>query len=282
MNRVYVAVVTDASKGIGFQVSRKLCAWFDEENVVHQQYVDKQPQESAAVYVCFQDLSQGRLAMTELESEYADIPRLLQLDVTNDASIRRAFKIIEEGHAVIDILVLNATMKSHDFKTTFDVNYFGTRKTLQAFLPLMDPAGRIVVIAATESQDALEAPAGDTLQSDMTLEQLDSLAYRMIELSKTEGALEKAGFHPCAYANSKLLVRKLTEMEARRLRDTQPRLLINCCSPGAYNAGFEEKDFYRTAESGVSTPFMLSTLPSQSMMSGKYFEEGREGRQLSM
>eukprot|EP01057_Protomagalhaensia_wolfi_P006299 Protomagalhaensia_wolfi_Nauph_80__6298@NODE_970_length_1843_cov_29_779933_g734_i0_p1_GENE_NODE_970_length_1843_cov_29_779933_g734_i0NODE_970_length_1843_cov_29_779933_g734_i0_p1_ORF_typecomplete_len282_score26_09adh_short/PF00106_25/7_9e30adh_short_C2/PF13561_6/8_9e19KR/PF08659_10/0_00034Epimerase/PF01370_21/0_00068ILEI/PF15711_5/3_7e03ILEI/PF15711_5/0_55_NODE_970_length_1843_cov_29_779933_g734_i07421587 len=281
MNRTYVAVVTGANKGIGFQVSRKLCAWLHEEYVTHKQHVN-QHHESAAVYVCSRDLSRGRAAVAALESEYPDIPRLLQLDVTNDPSVRRAFKILREDHAVIDILVLNAAVKSHDFKATFDVNYFGVRKSLEEFLPLMDPAGRIVVVAATESHHALEAPAGDTLQSDMTLEQLDNLAHEMIELSKTAGALEKRGFHPCAYANSKLLVRKLTEIEARRLREVQPRLLINCCSPGSCSTDLGEKDSNRTAEHGASVPFMLSTLPSQSMMSGKYFVNGREGRQLSM
>eukprot|EP01054_Gregarina_sp_Poly1_P011491 Gregarina_sp_Poly_1__11490@NODE_990_length_5450_cov_57_511982_g690_i1_p8_GENE_NODE_990_length_5450_cov_57_511982_g690_i1NODE_990_length_5450_cov_57_511982_g690_i1_p8_ORF_typecomplete_len105_score21_48adh_short_C2/PF13561_6/4_6e05adh_short/PF00106_25/8e05_NODE_990_length_5450_cov_57_511982_g690_i146044918 len=96
----------------------------------------------------------------------------------------------------------------------------------------------------------------------------------MIEQAKN-GKVAEAGWANTAYGNSKLLVTKLTQIAARKATCDHPQLLINCCCPGWCKtdmAGWETPP--KTAEQGAETPLMLSILPPQSTISGKFYREG--------
>eukprot|EP01057_Protomagalhaensia_wolfi_P004521 Protomagalhaensia_wolfi_Nauph_80__4520@NODE_463_length_2472_cov_280_699548_g347_i1_p2_GENE_NODE_463_length_2472_cov_280_699548_g347_i1NODE_463_length_2472_cov_280_699548_g347_i1_p2_ORF_typecomplete_len210_score40_53adh_short/PF00106_25/1_1e32adh_short_C2/PF13561_6/6_7e23KR/PF08659_10/9_6e10Epimerase/PF01370_21/2_5e063Beta_HSD/PF01073_19/1_3e05Sacchrp_dh_NADP/PF03435_18/0_0085NmrA/PF05368_13/0_055NAD_binding_10/PF13460_6/0_056Peripla_BP_4/PF13407_6/0_12Peripla_BP_4/PF13407_6/2_7e03FleQ/PF06490_11 len=205
MSQNIIAVVTGANKGIGLHIARKLC-----------QHVKTWA--GSVVYVGSRDVERGKQAVAELEKEYPGIPRLLHLDVTDESSVTKATATLKESHPHIDILALNAGFAfkvdateppSVQFPTTFAVNYFGVRRCFDHMMPLMSPTGRVVVTASvsgymaygqtsTENQQLLKNP-------EMTVQQLDDLAHRLIELSKDEAELKKAGFAPTAYGNSKLL-----------------------------------------------------------------------------
>ncbi|KFO72135.1 Estradiol 17-beta-dehydrogenase 1, partial [Cuculus canorus] len=80
---------------------------------------------------------------------------VLQLDVTDPRSLEAAVQQLQ-GQQQLDVLVCNAgvglmgpleTCSDQAMKTVFDVNLFGTIRTIQAFLPAMKRrrAGRIIV-----------------------------------------------------------------------------------------------------------------------------------------
>eukprot|EP01056_Protomagalhaensia_sp_Gyna25_P005162 Protomagalhaensia_sp_Gyna_25__5161@NODE_609_length_3022_cov_136_816628_g471_i0_p2_GENE_NODE_609_length_3022_cov_136_816628_g471_i0NODE_609_length_3022_cov_136_816628_g471_i0_p2_ORF_typecomplete_len282_score50_29adh_short/PF00106_25/7_7e37adh_short_C2/PF13561_6/3_8e25KR/PF08659_10/1_6e08KR/PF08659_10/7_5e02Epimerase/PF01370_21/1_6e063Beta_HSD/PF01073_19/6_8e06Peripla_BP_4/PF13407_6/0_036RmlD_sub_bind/PF04321_17/0_61RmlD_sub_bind/PF04321_17/3_1e02_NODE_609_length_3022_cov_136_816628_g471_i06171462 len=275
MSQNTIAVVTGANKGIGFQIARKLC-----------QHVKN----GSVVYVGSRDVERGKQAVADLEKEYPGVPRLLELDVTDEHSVTKAAATLKARHVQVHILALNAgfafkvadaSPPSVQFPRTFAVNYFGVRRCFDHLMPLMSPTGRVVVTASvsgymaftrtsSENQQMLKDPA-------MTVQQLDQMAHRLIELSSHEGELEKAGFTTSAYGNSKLLVAKLAQIEAIKSKAKHPQLLINSCCPGWCKtdmAGYDKPP--KTAEEGATTPFILATLPPESTVTGKFYCEGED------
>lgn len=88
----------------------------------------------------------------------------LQLDVTDDASVRRAADEVAATYGHLDVLVNNAGILPEAtnggqaevvdlsmFRATFETNVFGAVAVLEAFLPLLreSDAGRIVNISST-------------------------------------------------------------------------------------------------------------------------------------
>eukprot|EP01055_Gregarina_sp_Pseudo9_P001950 Gregarina_sp_Pseudo_9__1949@NODE_2341_length_1033_cov_1102_729376_g2156_i0_p1_GENE_NODE_2341_length_1033_cov_1102_729376_g2156_i0NODE_2341_length_1033_cov_1102_729376_g2156_i0_p1_ORF_typecomplete_len319_score25_47adh_short/PF00106_25/2_5e37adh_short_C2/PF13561_6/1_1e25KR/PF08659_10/3e09Epimerase/PF01370_21/3e05ATPgrasp_N/PF18130_1/19ATPgrasp_N/PF18130_1/5_3_NODE_2341_length_1033_cov_1102_729376_g2156_i076945 len=278
----FVAVVTGSNKGIGYEIARKLChmIWHSNEN--HE----------GAVYVCSRNIERGRDAVNKLREEYKNIPRLLQLDVTHNESVTRAANIIKQEQHHIDALVLNAGFafkqaapepNSVQFPETFNVNYYGVRNCMDAFMPLVGPYGRVVVVASGAGYLAWEKTQQKNkerfLQANST-QDLDAIATEMIELAK-KGDIDASGWASTAYGNSKLLVTKLTEIAANSAQKEHPHLLVNSCCPGWCKtdmAGHEKPP--KTAEEGAETPFMLSILPRQSAVTGKFYREGKDATYL--
>eukprot|EP01055_Gregarina_sp_Pseudo9_P001965 Gregarina_sp_Pseudo_9__1964@NODE_2356_length_1026_cov_923_635258_g1903_i1_p1_GENE_NODE_2356_length_1026_cov_923_635258_g1903_i1NODE_2356_length_1026_cov_923_635258_g1903_i1_p1_ORF_typecomplete_len259_score34_43adh_short/PF00106_25/1e27adh_short_C2/PF13561_6/1_3e22KR/PF08659_10/8_2e05_NODE_2356_length_1026_cov_923_635258_g1903_i1134910 len=241
-----------------------------------------------AVYICSRNIENGRDAVNKLKQEYKDIPRLLQLDVTVKDSVTRAANIIKEEQDHIDALVLNAGFAfkqaapepaSVQFPETFSVNYYGVRNCLDAFMPLVGPSGRVVVLASISGYlawEKTEQKNRDRLMQSDSPQDLDAIAAEMLGLAKKED-IETSGWAPSAYGNSKLLVTRLAEIVANNAQKQHPHLLVNSCCPGWCKtdmAGYEKPP--KTAEQGAETPFMLSVLPTQSTVTGKFYREGKD------
>lgn len=139
-----IALVTGASRGIGEATARRLARTCQHviltaRNAAHlDETVDRLNRE-------------GRSASA------------LQLDVTDDESVRRAADEVAATYGHLDVLVNNAgilpeaTAGSSEavslamFRATFETNVFGAVAVLEAFLPLLrkSDAGRIVNISST-------------------------------------------------------------------------------------------------------------------------------------
>nr|WP_156677670.1 SDR family oxidoreductase [Sphingomonas profundi] len=137
-----IALVTGANKGIGREIARQLGAM------------------GHMVWLGCRDEERGRKAEAELRAEGHDI-RFVQLDIADDESVQAAFSTVEAQSAHLDVLVNNAgigggldtqpsTEAVADVQAMFDVNFFGTVRATQAFLPLVrkSTAGRIVMISS--------------------------------------------------------------------------------------------------------------------------------------
>jgi len=127
------ALVTGANKGIGLAIARQLA------------------QAGMAVWIGARDRERGEQAVAGLKADNLDV-RLIEIDVADDASVRRAAARIQAEVGVLHILVNNAGMLSgaatepsqmpmDDIKATFEVNLFGPIRVTQAFIPLLK-AGR--------------------------------------------------------------------------------------------------------------------------------------------
>jgi NAD(P)-dependent dehydrogenase (short-subunit alcohol dehydrogenase family) len=144
-NDVRVALVTGASRGIGRATARRLA------------------RDCGHVILAARDVTQLEEAADRINREGGSASAL-QLDVTDDTSVRAAADHVAETFGHLDVLVNNAGVLPEIgqpqpaevvdiamFRQTFDTNLFGAVAVLEAFLPLLraSQAGRIVNVTST-------------------------------------------------------------------------------------------------------------------------------------
>lgn len=140
-----VALVTGASRGIGEATARRLA-----RNCAH-------------VILAARDPNDVEETVDRLNRE-GHSASAVQLDVTDDESVRRAADEVAAAYGHLDVLVNNAGIlpeATHGdpsevvdlsmFRATFATNVFGAVAVLEAFLPLLrkSEAGRVVNITTT-------------------------------------------------------------------------------------------------------------------------------------
>jgi NAD(P)-dependent dehydrogenase (short-subunit alcohol dehydrogenase family) len=158
-----IALVTGANQGIGFQVSKELAAhgW--------------------TVLLGARNPEKGRAAAADIGQG----ARVVQLDVTDAASIAAAADRIGKEHGHLDLLVNNAaisrptelsdvsledynkamgasTITLDRMRTVWETNVFGVVAVTQAMLPLLRAASaaRIVMVSSGAGSLALNADPG--------------------------------------------------------------------------------------------------------------------------
>lgn len=132
-----IALVTGANKGIGKEIARQLLAT------------------GATVLLGSRDPDRGRAAAEELGA------RTVTLDVTDQASVEAAAKLVEQDHGRLDILVNNAginlergarpsELSADVMRQVYDTNVFGVVRVTNAFVPLLRRSGspRIVNVSS--------------------------------------------------------------------------------------------------------------------------------------
>lgn len=157
-----VALVTGANQGIGLQIAKEL--------VGH----------GLTVLVGARDLEKGKAAAQEI----GERAHAIQLDVTDQASIRAAAEHIRSEFGRLDVLMNNAGISRarpnqsfeaavktnllidapiEDVRAVFDTNVFGVIAVTQAMLPLLReaPAGRIVITGSSGASLTLNSDASN-------------------------------------------------------------------------------------------------------------------------
>jgi NAD(P)-dependent dehydrogenase (short-subunit alcohol dehydrogenase family) len=126
-----VTLVTGANKGLGRETARRLI------------------QEGHTVYIGARCVERGQAAAAELGAPF------VQLDVTDDASVQAAMRVIEEREGRLDVLVNNAgigdnpgadSVTAETAHAVFDTNVVGVVRVTQAALPLLRKSGNPVVV----------------------------------------------------------------------------------------------------------------------------------------
>jgi NAD(P)-dependent dehydrogenase (short-subunit alcohol dehydrogenase family) len=138
-------LITGANKGIGYEAARQLVA------------------AGHTVYVGSRNADAGRHAAAELGA------RAIQLDVTDDDSVRAAARAIESDGG-LDVLVNNAGIEERGagnvvigpadvtadiMRNTFETNVFGSVRVLGAFLPLLQKSAAPVVVNVSSGLGSL-------------------------------------------------------------------------------------------------------------------------------
>ncbi|MFC8800405.1 SDR family NAD(P)-dependent oxidoreductase [Promicromonospora sp. NPDC057138] len=113
-----VTLITGANKGIGFETARLLLARGHD------------------VWLGARDAERGRAAAAELGA------RFVQLDVTDDASVRAALATVDDAAGRLDVLVHNAgvldtALDGPTALRSFDTNAVGVVRVTEAALPLL-------------------------------------------------------------------------------------------------------------------------------------------------
>jgi len=135
-----IAVVTGSSSGIGLETAIHLA------------------KNGFKTYATMRNTNKSDTIKQRSQSENLPI-EILQLDVTDDASVKNAINNIVEKEGQIDVLVNNAgyailgaveDLSSEEIKDQFDTNVFGVYRTTQAVLPTMrkQKNGRIITISS--------------------------------------------------------------------------------------------------------------------------------------
>ena len=123
------ALVTGANKGIGLAIAKGLA------------------QAGLSVWMGARDRTRGDEAVRTLRDEGFDV-RFLEIDVADDASVRRAAETVRHEIEALDVLVNNAgivldlqtppsELSMENVKATYEVNLFGPIRVTQAFAPLL-------------------------------------------------------------------------------------------------------------------------------------------------
>ncbi|MBC9933006.1 SDR family oxidoreductase [Chitinophaga qingshengii] len=197
------ALVTGANKSIGYEVAQQLA------------------QKGIYVYLGSRNIENGDEAVDKLKATGLNNIEAIQLDVTDDDSVRKARKEIGKKTKVLDILINNAGIYGgypqsaldatiDQFKAAYDTNVYGVVRVTQAFIDLLQksPAPRIVNVSS--SQGSI------TLHSDPTYKYYD--------------------YKGAVYLSSKSALNMYTVVLAYELKNT--RFKINTVCPGYTKTDF--------------------------------------------
>ena len=122
-----VTLITGANKGLGYETARQLI------------------ERGHCVYLGARNPERGKEAASELGA------RLVQLDVTDDASVETALGVIAENEGHLDVLVNNAGISTANVSgpaalKVFDTNAIGLIRVTQASLSLLAKSVNPVVV----------------------------------------------------------------------------------------------------------------------------------------
>lgn len=221
-----IAFITGANKGIGFETARLL------------------GKRGMTVLVGARDRTRGADAVGRLTREGLDA-RLIQVDVTDDDSVRSASASVADEFGHLDVLVNNAGIVRGDgagapsdttietFRTVVDTNVYGPVRVTNAMLPLLlgAPSPRVVNVSSeVGSITAMTDPDGPM-----------------------------AGMASVPYPTSKAALNMVTAMYAKELAGTP--IKVNAANPGYCATDFNGNSGFRTAEQGAEVVVHLATLP---------------------
>ncbi|MCX4638351.1 SDR family oxidoreductase [Streptomyces platensis] len=238
MSEQTIALVTGANKGIGYEIAAGLgtLGW--------------------RVGVGARDEERRETAVAKLRAAGVDafgVP----LDVTDDASVADAARLIEDGAGRLDVLVNNAgiTGEAPQMPTTVDVatvraavetNVIGVIRVTNTMLPLLrrSPSPRIVNMSSGVGSLTRQTTPGT-------------------ETGPISGA----------YAPSKTFLNAVTVQYAKELSDTN--ILINAACPGYCATDLNGFRGFRTPEQGAAIALHLATLPDDGP-TGSFFDDAGE------
>ncbi|WP_433894757.1 SDR family oxidoreductase [Streptomyces sp. CA-111067] len=237
MEHKTVALVTGANKGIGYEIAAGLGAlgW--------------------SIGVGARDDERREAAVQKLRAAGIDafgVP----LDVTDDASVAAAARLIEQRTGRLDVLVNNAgvtgghpqeptTAAVSAVRTAVETNVIGVIRVTDTLLPLLrrSASPRIVNMSST----------------------VGSLARQT-----TPGA--ETGPISIAYAPSKTFLNAVTVQYAKQLQGTG--ILINAACPGYCATDLNGFRGVRTPEQGAAIAIRLASLPDGGPTGGFFDEDG--------
>jgi NAD(P)-dependent dehydrogenase (short-subunit alcohol dehydrogenase family) len=192
-------------------------------------------------------LDKAKAAIEHLQSSQI---HPLVLDVADDSSIHQTVEIAQREFSQIDVLINNAgiypdeginilTVDRNLLDQAMQTNTFGSIRTAQAFLPLLEKAA----------------------------------AARIINVSSSYGALDGLSANVPSYCLSKLALNGATIMLAEAL---QPKgIAVYAMCPGWVKTDMGGASAPRTPEQGADTAIWLATEASPEL-SGKFFRDRQE------
>lgn len=224
-------LITGANKSIGFEAARQLLT------------------RGYFVYLGSRDQAKGEQAVARLKAEGLDNVELLQIDVSNPASVEAASKKITE----LDILINNAGILGNipqtaintpvsTIREVFDTNFFGAITVTQAFIEVLKKSAEPRIVNVTSGLGSL------TLHSDP-----NSKFYNV---------------KSAAYGPSKTALNAYTVVLAYELKDTAFK--VNAIDPGHTKTDFNNNRGPGTVEDAAHIIVKYAIIGADGP-TGKYF-----------
>jgi NAD(P)-dependent dehydrogenase (short-subunit alcohol dehydrogenase family) len=239
MSEQTIALITGANKGIGYEIAAGLGAlgW--------------------SVGVGARNDERREAAVEKLRASGVDAYGV-PLDVTDDASVTAAARLIEERAGRLDVLVNNAGVTGGmpqaptvvdlaAVRAVVETNVIGVIRVTNAMLPLLrgSASPRIVNMSSTVGSLTRQTSSTD---------------------------LHVTGPLSAAYAPSKAFLNAVTIQYAKELRDTN--ILINAACPGFVATDLNGFRGIRTPEQGAAIAIRLATLPDDGPTGGFFDDAG--------
>ena len=234
-------LITGANKGIGFETAKQMA------------------QLGYFVYLGSRDKIKGLDAIEKLNSSGISNIGLIELDVTNINSIKRAKQELETKIEALDILINNAGIAGEqpqtpsfvgleNLRNVFETNFFGLVQITQQFISLLKKSNDPRIINVSSSLGSL------TLHSNPESNPASWGAYD-------------------AYGSSKTALNAFTVMLAYEFRDTN--LKINSVAPGYTATDLNQYKGTQTVDQAARVIVKYAAL-SNDDVTGKYFREAGE------
>ena len=234
------ALVTGANKGIGLAIARGLA------------------QAGMAVWIGARDRARGEAAVQRLTEEGLDV-RLLEIDVADDASVRRAAQQVAGEAGALDVLVNNAAIildrskapsqvPMQDVLATYQVNLLGPIRVTQAFIPLLKAAAQARIVMMGSGVGSL------TLITDPTS------IYSSVNL--------------LAYTSSKVALNAVTVSFARELEPFG--IKVNAVEPGHVQTDLNDNTGVLTPDEGAITAIRMALIGEEGPTGGFFGSHGRQ------
>lgn len=186
-------LITGANQGLGYYATQQLAATGKYHVLLGSRNITKA---NAAVDKLVSD--------TSLKVDRADL-EILQIDVTNDASIAAAAEEVQKRHGKLDMLLNNAGIAGDESATPersirqvyqglFDTNVFGAAAVTEAFLPLLRKGeSKRLAFVSTGLSSLTKASDGSQPMSKFPLYRTTKVALNMVMLQYAQ-LLEPEGF----------------------------------------------------------------------------------------
>lgn len=246
-------LVTGANKGQGFALCDRILSEHDDTRVL----------------LCSRNWQRGNIAADELRRELQekgiatcigdsiDRVEVIPLDVTSDESVASAAKCVrdilqsapEDSQSLFGVVSNAGILWGYPLAELMDVCATGVRRVCDAFLPMLQDDGRLIVVSSglgplmhgyssEERQSAMMDPActwDETIQP-MIDECLDTHASSSEE--DRPKAFENIGFPGGPFAESAPdfhmygLSKMFADVYMKTLARSHPKMRINSCDPG--------------------------------------------------
>ncbi|EPY38443.1 short chain dehydrogenase [Angomonas deanei] len=235
INKIMKTVlITGANRGIGLETARQMGKL------------------GYAVIVGSRNAAQGEAAVKQLQSEGITHVESVELDVTSDESVKKAYETVHAKHAHLDVLINNAGLRLFNKKE-------GGQVELENVMECMN-VNLISVIRVTNQFLELvkAAPEG-----------------RIVNLSSFMGSLT---LHPCGIADfpynvSKTALNMYTVNLADALKDTKVK--VNSGHPGWVQTEMGGEGAELPVSEGAETSVYLATLPADGPTGEFFFKKER-------
>jgi NAD(P)-dependent dehydrogenase (short-subunit alcohol dehydrogenase family) len=229
------ALITGANKGLGFETALRLAGlgW--------------------TVHLAARDTQRGEQAAARLSESGGDV-RFVQLDVTSDDSVTRAFDSLEPLGA-LDVLVNNAGIIGagrlnpletgpQDFLACFGVNLLGPVRVTHTMLPLLERSEQPCIVMVSSGMGSMSVTS-DPRRGESIIQSL-------------------------VYPASKAALNMVTTQYAKAL----PRYRINAVDPGYTATDLNGHSGLKTAAQGAEIIVEMAQVAPDGPTGGFFSDEG--------
>lgn len=231
-------LITGANKGIGFETAKQLARL------------------DYFVFLGSRDNNNGSEALNRLKKTGLSNVELLQIDVTDIDSVKRAKSTLESSVESLDILINNAgipgeqpqniaTCRMDIMRNVFETNYFGVVQTTQQFLPLLQKSSEPVIVNVSSEVGSLTRQTSPDRRSNWDI-------YSV-------------------YGTSKTALNAFTIALANEQRNTNFRIVS--VTPGYTATDLNNYQGFKTVEEGVK-PIVQCAISKEYITGHFYNDEG--------